>query len=835
MPQVIGTNVLSLNAQRNLNSSGSDLATSLQRLSSGLRINSAKDDAAGLAISNRMTAQIRGLNQAARNANDGISLAQTAEGDLGAVTNALQRIRELAVQSANATNSATDRAALQAEASQLISEIDRVAVASSFNGVSLLDGTFTSQQFQVGANSGQTIDVASIASARSADIGQGTVATATGGAIAGAVASGDLTINGTGVAATAQDAAAIAAAITAADSSVTATATNSQSIAFGSSTSATVQTATTASLGAYTVAASASVAAVASSTAASGAFTTATAAGGQAQTYSITVDGTQAFSFTSVANTASSSTASGAHTTSVSSAANETYSITLDGPGALDVTAFTVTSAGANENLAAAAIDTAINTTNAAAIAAAGYTVSGTAAGGDLTFSRADGEAFDVVVANGFVTTAGGFAGGDFATGTNNASNPGTSAQSLNAAAIDAGLDTASLNAAGITVSGTAVAGTLQFSKADGSGFNVVVANGFTAPTGDNNAAVGGFAGGNFATGTNVIAAGTAAFTDNDFTLQIDGATVYSEAASIGGSVTAVEIQGAIDTFVANSGGAYAIDSGTIAGSDLVLSKADGSDVTLQITSNFTTTGPGTAGAFSGGSTINSTNGTTTAEAVAPTYSLDIDGNVLDFTTDAADGVITGYEAAALVNALADYTASYDGTNISLSKTDGSNIVLTEAGADAAGAEGFANLSTTLVGTVALTSSSDILIGGATPGNAGLTAGNNVAVASGVTVANTDISTVNGANAAIVSIDAALDTINTSRGDLGAIQSRFESVVSSLSTTAENLSAARSRIQDADFAAETAQLTKSQILQQAGISILSQANSQPQLVLSLLQ
>ena len=172
MPQIINTNIPSLTAQRNLNSSQNDVATSLQRLSSGLRINSAKDDAAGLAISERFTAQIRGLNQAARNANDGISLAQTAEGALAEVTNNLQRIRELSVQSANATNSASDRQALQAEVTQLVAEIDRVASQTNFNGVKLLDGTFSSQVFQVGANAGETISVDSITSARSSDLGQ---------------------------------------------------------------------------------------------------------------------------------------------------------------------------------------------------------------------------------------------------------------------------------------------------------------------------------------------------------------------------------------------------------------------------------------------------------------------------------------------------------------------------------------------------------------------------------------------------------------------------------------------------------------------------------------
>ena len=159
MPQIINTNIASLNAQRNLNTSQSALNVALQRLSSGLRINSAKDDAAGLAIAERMTTQINGLNQAARNSNDGISLSQTAESALGELTNNLQRIRELAVQSANSTNSASDRAALDQEVQQRIAEVDRIASQTAFNGLKVLDGTFGSSQFQVGANAGETITI----------------------------------------------------------------------------------------------------------------------------------------------------------------------------------------------------------------------------------------------------------------------------------------------------------------------------------------------------------------------------------------------------------------------------------------------------------------------------------------------------------------------------------------------------------------------------------------------------------------------------------------------------------------------------------------------------
>lgn len=159
MPQIINTNIASLNAQRNLNATQADANVALQRLSSGLRINSAKDDAAGLAISERFQSQITGLNMAQRNANDGISLAQTTEGALDEITSNLQRIRELAVQSANGSNSPSDRQALNAEVQQRIAEINRISGQTSFNGLKILDGSLITQTFQVGANTGDTISV----------------------------------------------------------------------------------------------------------------------------------------------------------------------------------------------------------------------------------------------------------------------------------------------------------------------------------------------------------------------------------------------------------------------------------------------------------------------------------------------------------------------------------------------------------------------------------------------------------------------------------------------------------------------------------------------------
>jgi len=466
MPQIINTNIASLNAQRNLNRSQGDLAVALQRISSGLRINSAKDDAAGLAISERFTTQIRGLNQASRNANDGVSLAQTAEGDLVQVTNNLQRIRELSVQSANATNSLTDRQALNTEAQQLISEIDRIATTSAFNGVKLLDGTFSNQVFQVGANAGETISVASISSARTAALGAAFSASVTGGAVTGTLTAGQLTINGVDIAGTATiaaDAKSIATAINATGAGVTATAQQ-----------LTVQGGTT---------------------------------GTTAGTGTLTING---------------------------------------------VTTGTVT------------------------------------LGASAATNRA----------------------------------------------------------------------------------NVVA-------------------------GVNAISAAT---------------------------------------------GVTAVDDGT--GVDLVA--ADGRNIVHSFTQ----------------------------------------------ATGTFTNVTTGVAAAA---------------------TTRSTVKLASTG------------------------SSGITIAGTAPGNGGFAAATTAATLGGTAVANLDISTVSGANTALASVDAALATVNTTRATLGAIQSRFGSAISSIGTTSENLTASRSRIQDADFAKETAKLTRAQILQQAGVSILAQANAAPQNVLTLLR
>jgi flagellin len=358
MAMIINSNIASLNAQRNLTNSQSDLGVSLQRLSSGLRINSAKDDAAGLAISERFSTQIRGLNQAARNANDGISLAQTAEGALGGVTDLLQRVRELSVQSANATNNASDRAALQSEVDQLVEEVNRVAQTTTFNGVQLLDGSFTAQAFQVGANAGQTVSIDSIANASTAVLGNTSISTyaevSTGGTTNPVqVGLSGMTVNGTAVANTGRDAADIAASINAVDG-VTASATNSQTtIAFTD------------------VVGTEFVAANQNDSVASGVFTDPGL--GVGETYSLTVGGVEIFS-----------------QTNAGVIANTDIQAAFDG-GTVQA-----------------------DLTNAGISWTGGFDTN------DMVFSRADGASFDIVVVN---DGAGGFAGADFATGTNTINN----------------------------------------------------------------------------------------------------------------------------------------------------------------------------------------------------------------------------------------------------------------------------------------------------------------------------------------------------------------------------------------------------------------------------
>jgi len=509
MALTINTNVASLNAQRNLGRSQGLLNQSLERLSTGLRINSAKDDAAGLAISERFTTQIRGLNQAVRNANDGISLAQTAEGALSELNNNLQRIRELAVQSANATNSASDRAALDQEVQQRLAEIDRIATQTAFNDQTLLDGTFGNAAFQVGANVGQTISVTLNSNLRTLSIGK--TADYVGGA----------------------------------------------------------------------------------------AYDTSLAVGQQG------------------------------------------------------------TGVDAAQPIGAS----------------------------DLTIAIGNGDATAVVASVAEDATAGLTA---------------TSAQAKAKA----------LNSSGIS--------------------------GLTA-TADTTAVL------DF---TDV--------TEADYNLTLNGQAIYTsrDFSGVGAELTGTAFVTAINANASATGVTATFDS---ANNRVTFNAADGRDIIVDQNDGTDATATGLGG---------------------PVAAIN---NTVNLTVDVSAGAGTG----------------------------------------------------SFVGSIRLTASEQLVIGGNNPDRIGYTG---TTLALGASALNTaTVNTVDEANTTINRVDAALSAVSGLRSQFGAIQNRFESTIANLQAVSENLTASRGRIQDADFAAETAALTKAQILQQAGVSVLSQANAQPQLALSLLQ
>jgi flagellin len=631
MPSIINSNINSLSTQNALNRSQSSLSTSLERLSSGLRINSAKDDAAGMAISDRATTQINGFTVAARNANDAISLSQTAEGSLSAIGNNLQRIRELALQSANSTNSASDRKALNAEASQLIAEVQRVGTTSQFNGLNLLDGTFSGSQFQVGANANQTISV-SIQGATTTILGSfggagaSVNATLNGSAAAAWTAVSTISINGTSVGATVA-----APGITAGSAAAKANAINSKTALTGVSATAVTTVAGAAPAG-----------------------NTALASG------DLTINGV-----------------------------------------AIGPIASATTAVGQGSN-AAAAINNLTNQT--------GVTASYSTTNGALTLTAADGR--------------------DIQIGSGNGSTAAVATDILNAT----GLTATSAGAGSAVVAPTAGAGSVTFSGAAVAN-DAVIINGVTFTFAD---AVGADA--------YTINSATSVTVTRDFTASN---TAAANATSLNAAISQAKLAASATSTALASLTNTNLVAGTVALAD--------SRVGLAATVGRTVT-----------ETL--TNGTASASTVVGT----------DFTLGG------GNPASAIT-----------GGTLTLSSAE--NFTLTQTG--------------TALADAGLSSYAPAL----------------------TTLSTVDISTVGGSNAAIGILDAALAQVNSQKASLGAYQNRFAATVDNLQTSAQNLTAARSRTRDADFASETANLSRSQVLQQAGIAILSQANQLPQQVLSLLR
>ncbi len=614
MALTINTNVASLNAQRNLGKSQADLGQSMQRLSSGLRINSAKDDAAGLAISDRMTSQIRGLNQAVRNANDGISLAQTAEGALQESTNILQRMRELAVQSANDTNSESDRASLQSEVQQLQSELGRIAETTQFNGRNLLDGSMSGvanqATFQVGANAGTNQQISfDIDSAKATELGSNLLATNIVDAstsqtviISSGPESGNTGALRSGVGG---------------NNGVT-----GEIITIGDGAGGVVGSP-------ITVAANAEMSDVASSLS--------------------DVDGVTA-------------TASNAVTLSAGVAgANTTNALWVNSQELADV-----------DITSAAAIAQAIND-NSTLSDSHGLTAS------------VDGT--DVVVTNA--------SGNDISIGI-----------------------TIDQTVTDIAASGS----TLSVSGSDGDAVTIVsgAINASNVHT-------------DFGDEDFVLVGGSLSVAlDGDYTLSSSGDNLL-----FAGGVDQEEVGTTV---------------GGVAEQELTIVGLDGSDVGVAIESGASAS--------------------------------DITAAINDVSAT------TGVTAKGISSGEIILSASHD-FNVTSNVAAGSGSLFESEAGDA-------NEST-------LSSIADV-----------------------------DISTADGSTYALITIDEALATIDLVRGDLGAVQNRFESTIANLSNVSENLSAARSRILDADIAQETSAMTKNNILQQAGVSILAQANQAPQLALSLL-
>ena len=950
MAQIINTNIASLNTQRNLNSSQAGTNQALQRLSSGLRINSAKDDAAGLAISTRFESQIKGLGVAMRNAGDGVSLAQTAEGALGSMTENLQRIRELALQAANGTNSAADREALQAEAALLIEEIGRVSTDANFNGVNLLDGSLTTS-FQVGANAGETISV-SIGKLTADTLGVSNKSGVSSTSTANALSSGDLVINGISVGASrasddtastslaSSSAIAKAAAINRVSAESGVTALVDDNVVAGSEMTAAVETGTitingTAISVQTTADAASSRSAVVTAINEQSALTGVTAVdtGDDALGVSlVAADGRNIeLSLGTMTSAATGLAAAGTYTGGVTLVANSgTSSIEIAGANlanaGLTAGSFTAgvatvsstaqvaaasTSATAGEatvgnaDLSAIAFDfsqvtapgTAAEITGTAGINATGTNFSAVGADVSFTLTSVDNGAFNVtlnadytdatvgggagsgnaamladingqIAGSGFTAT---LTGGNELVFTENANNGDTVTFADNAGTTDAevffGLTGPGATDAGVAATtatnatfDVTVDGVLQnidvnnnvTNSADllgeingqlvGATASLDATTGFLVITSDTTGATSSIASSNFG-GTAVAQLGLVVASDTGSDL---GAANFSNLEAGDMVINGVNIgaaRAADDTASYDAAGSSSKEASGISIAAAINRASDSTGVTATVNATETVGAAATAG---------------TAGQTANLYINGVEVNL----TSQGDADSNRAFAVNQINAVTGQTgviAQDNGTSVTLTAADGRNIVLAMDSVAVTGATaanfGLGNVGSadftadgvtaddvaqTTYSTVTLSSAGSIDVSGGTNGNddlaaLGFQAGDFGGGVSGQFLTEVDISTQAGATDALAAIDNALNAVNAARADLGAVQNRFEATISNLEVNSENLSAANSRIRDADFAAEAANLARSQVLQQAGISILAQANSSGEQVLSLLR
>ena len=726
---VINTNLSALTAQNGQRTAQMGLSMAMERLSTGSRINSAKDDAAGLAIATRMTSDVRGLGVAMRNANDGISLAQTAESAMGEVTNMLQRMRELAVQGANGTITGDDRKALQAEVVQLRSEIDNVATRTNFNGIKLLDGSAKSVSLQTGSRAGETVSFG-IGSARVGDLGTGRTAalTATGsfeGTVTNLTAnqsltSGDLTINGVTIGSGSADDDNVSSDQKAASALAKAAAINRSSGDTG-------------------------VHAVVGKTVMTGSAMTAAALTG-----TITINGKTTASITTNTNAAQS------------------RKIVLDAINAISgQTGVTAVDTGDdNAGLKLEAADGRNVIVSLTTLTAAATGVKAGAQSGTFSLVSDNGKAIDVGSTSSGRLSRSGLAAGSFERGVSTVS---TDARAVATSAATANvLNTGDLSINGVSIR-AAVAEDDTFSDATAlsskkAGSAIAIANAVNASSDQTGVTAKANSLTLAATTTTVIAATATA------TLVINGVSLdITLDQNDSAQATRDNVAKEINKYSGLSG-VTAKDNGK---GGLSLTAADGRNVSAWLDSD-----EASAANFGlGGATVE---GTGTAYTVVG-------------VTDPTD-----------VSAAAVQTAS---ATVSLSSAKAIDVK---------------------AGSLAFGTASNFTKLGFEENSYGTDKG-------GLKIRDVDVSTTEGATAALSSIDEALQSVNIDRANLGAVQNRLEASVNNITSNVTNLSASRSRIQDADFAAETTNLARSQVLSQAAQAMLAQANQSQQQVLQLLR
>ncbi len=742
MPSIINTNIMALTAQRNLNRTEGMLSQAMERLSSGLRINSAKDDSAGLAIATRFDTQTRGMTVAMRNAGDGISMAQTAEGALGSMTDNLQRLRELAVQAANATNSDSDRASLNAEAQQLIDEIQRVAEQTNFNGTKLLDGTFGKQVFQIGANKGETFEF-QIGKMTTDKLGAGTTVgvAATGDYNATAtnlkgIENGDLIINGVAIAASSalDDNASTAAAAASAIAKVAAI--NRVSDQTG-------------------------VVAEVATTVAAGTKMTAAATSG-----TVTINGVDISIATGGVDTAADRTAV---VKAINAVSDQTGVVAID--------------TGTDENgIRLEAKD-----------------------GRNIEISFSTGGSADPTAASTGLAAAGTYTGGYTLRSTN-----GQPIKIESGTNGDSGIRNAGL------VAGTYEGQMATVSNQDGK-YAAATATALTASDGGTGESLALNTGDLVINGVQIEAASAADDTASDTTAKssIKEASAIAIAAAINKASDATGVTATVDANVVEG---KSTATGT-AGTDKIAIVINGKETAV-----ITSVGDQGKDRIAVVNAINDISGQTGVRAEDTGQGVRLiadDGRNISIAVDIGGGAATLLDKFGL-------------NGFGTTATGNLGIV------DATGTDTFADKAETYYSTVTLRSAKAIKIEAGTNGTTALESlkfkvGDYGGAETGQFLKDVDISTVDGANKALEAIDNALETINSVRGDLGAVQNRLESTIENIQVTRDNLTASKSRIMDADFAAETAQLAKAQVLQQAGIAMLAQAKQAPQQVLSLLR